>query len=221
MVFANYRRLRVCPALPISQLKRNEGKADEMRDISWSEGTWTNEPAEVSHRGNDLLVTAVEGSDAWRLTSYGFIHDNEHGLLVEFPQDSAMEVEFTAAFSQQFDQAGIFIRVSAEHWIKAGVEFADGRPQVGAVVTNGYSDWSLCPVPEWVDQRILIRVSRSGDTLTIRARAGEGSLQLVRVVPLAPELYVEAGPLVCAPTRAGLVVPIHSWRLAEPDSSLH
>ena len=58
-------------------------------------------PAEAS--GCDLVV---EGSDARRIASYGFIHDSEHALLAAFPGDSAVEVEFTAAFSEQFDQAG-------------------------------------------------------------------------------------------------------------------
>ena len=44
--------------------------------------------------------------------------------------------------------AGIFIRVSAEQWAKAGVEYADGSLQVGAMVTDGSSDWSLAPVPD-------------------------------------------------------------------------
>ena len=87
-------------------------------------------------QGSDLVVTAQEGSDAWRLTSYGFVHDSEHALVAPFPIDTAMEVEFTADFSAQFDQAGIFVRVSAERWVKAGVEFTDGLPFVGAVVTD-------------------------------------------------------------------------------------
>ncbi len=132
-----------------------------------------------------------------------------------------MEVEFTAAFSQQFDQAGVFIRASDTHWIKTGVEYADGRPQLGAVVTDGLSDWSLAPVPDWLDRRILIRVSRSGDALTVRASVAGGELQLLRVIPFAPDLYAEAGPLVCAPTRVGLTVPFHAWRVAPADASLH
>lgn len=132
-----------------------------------------------------------------------------------------MEVEFTAAFSEQFDQAGIFVRASSERWVKAGVEFADGRPQVGAVVTDGYSDWSLAPVPQWVGRRVLVRISRSGNALTIRARMDDEPLQLVRVVPFPTDLDAEAGPLVCAPSRAGLVVPLHTWRLTEPDARLH
>jgi len=192
-----------------------------MTDIPWSRGEWTNQPAAVVEQEGDLLVTAAESSDAWRITSYGFIHDTEHALLAPFPQDSAMEVEFTAALSQQFDQAGIFVRVGPEHWIKAGVEFADGAAQLGAVVTDRFSDWPLAPVPDWNGGRVRIRISRVGDALTIRAAANGGELQLVRVVPLDPELIAVAGPFTCAPTRAGLTVPFHTWRTTPPDSHLH
>lgn len=95
------------------------------------------------------------------------------------------------------------------------------RPQLGAVVTDGLSDWSLAPVPDWLDRRILIRVSRSGDALTVRASVAGGELQLLRVIPFAPDLYAEAGPLVCAPTRVGLTVPFHAWRVTPADASLH
>ena len=190
-------------------------------DIPWSSGAWTHPPVSAVERGKDLLVTAREGSDAWRTTSYGFVHDSEHALLAQFPEGSAVEVEFTADFSEQFDQAGIFVRVSGEQWVKAGVEFADGACQLGAVVTNGLSDWSLAPVPEWRGSRVLVRVSRSGDALTIRAGAAGGPLQLVRVAPLDPVADAYAGPFTCAPTRAGLMVPFHAWRAVEPDDALH
>lgn len=192
-----------------------------MTAIPWSAGRWTHPPANAEESDGDLLITAAEGSDAWRITSYGFIHDSEHALLAPFENDSAVEIEFTAAFSQQFDQAGIFVRVSAERWIKAGVEFADGNCQLGAVVTDGMSDWSLAPVPQWTGKRILIRLSRSGDAITLRARSQDGQLRLVRVIPFPPDLVAQAGPFVNAPSRAGLTVPIHSWRTTAPDASLH
>lgn len=192
-----------------------------MTDLSWSAGEWTHPPVAAREQGSDLVVTALEGSDAWRLTSYGFVHDSEHALVAPFPTDSAMEVEFTAAFSAQFDQAGIFVRVSPERWVKAGVEFTDGSPFLGAVVTDQRSDWSLAPVPDWAGRRVLVRVSRSGDALTIRARAQDDPLQLVRVVPFEPELVASAGPFLCAPTRAGLTVSFHAWRRTERDDQLH
>ena len=192
-----------------------------MTDIAWSEARWTHDPAGVVEERGDLVVTAVEGSDAWRITSYGFVHDSEHALLVPFEVDTAVEVEFTAAFSEQFDQAGVFVRASDERWVKAGVEFADGRPQVGAVVTDGMSDWSLAPVPEWADRRILVRVSRGADALTVRAGLVGESLQLVRVLPFPAGVSAEAGPFVCAPTRAGLAVRLHAWRVVDADGALH
>jgi len=192
-----------------------------MTDIAWSDGRWTHEPAALAKDRGDLVVTAIEGSDAWRITSYGFVHAGEHALVVPFAVDTAVEVEFTAAFSAQFDQAGAFVRVSDERWVKAGVEFADGRPQVGAVVTDGMSDWSLAPVPEWADRRILVRVSRGADALTVRAGVVREPLQLVRVLPFASSLAAEAGPFVCAPTRAGLAVRLHAWRVVEADDALH
>ncbi len=149
-------------------------------DIPWNRGEWTNQPAAVVEQAGDLLVTAAESSDAWRVTSYGFIHDTEHALLAPFPQDSAMEVEFTAAFSHQFDQAGVFIRVTAEHWIKAGVEFADGAAQLGAVVTDRFSDWSLAPAPTRAGLTVPftpggLRQRTANSTDAVRAERGCGS----------------------------------------------
>jgi regulation of enolase protein 1 (concanavalin A-like superfamily) len=190
-------------------------------DLSWSAGEWTHPPVTTAEHGGDLLVTAAKGSDAWRLTSYGFVHDSEHALLSPFPMNSAMEVEFTAAFSHQFDQAGAFVRVSAERWVKAGVEFADRRHHIGAVVTDRRSDWSLSPTPDWADRRILIRISRTTDALTVRAGPDHAELQLVRVAPFEASLIASPGPYTCAPTRAGLTVRFHAWRMTEPDLSLH
>ena len=120
-----------------------------MLDVDWTAGSWTTEPSDVVIGGDGMRVTAREGSDAWRTTSYGFVHDTEHALLAPFPQDSAVEVSFRLDFSGQFDQAGVFVRVDETNWIKTGVELSDGTESVGAVVTRGVSDWSLSPVPEW------------------------------------------------------------------------
>ena len=192
-----------------------------MREIPWDGGRWSNKPVAAVQEGSDLVVTAEEGSDAWRLTSYGFVRDSEHALLVPFSQNCAMEVEFTAGFTEQFDQAGIFVYASPEKWVKTGLELSDGVLCAGAVVTDVFSDWSLSPVPKWRDQVVTLRVSREGNALTIRARPAGGPLQLLRVIPMGPEVELEAGPFVCAPSRAGLKVRFHSWRLGEADTSLH
>ena len=178
-------------------------------------------PERAAEKDGRLLVTAVEGSDAWRHTCYGFVHDSEHALLEEWNREHAVEVAFTAAFEAQFDQAGLMIRVDAEHWIKAGVEFADGAPQLGAVVTDGSSDWSVGPVPDWAGREVTIRASRMADAVIIRARVEEEPWRLVRLAPLDEAATAEAGPYCCAPSRAGLTVSFSAWNLTEPDESLH
>lgn len=192
-----------------------------MADIEWTSGEWTTPPVRHEVRPDGLHVEAQEGSDAWRITSYGFIHDTEHALLAPFPPESAVEVTFLSDFSAQFDQAGVFIRADAETWIKAGIERSDGVDSLGAVTTRGSSDWSLSPVPDWHGRLVTIRASRSGDAVTIRARVDEEPWRMVRVTPLSPDVIVSAGPFCCAPTRSGLTVQFTAWRATEADASLH
>ncbi len=61
-----------------------------MTSIPWSAGHWTHPPVAADEDGDDLVVTAAEGSDAWRVTAYGFVHDSEHALLAPFPEGSAV-----------------------------------------------------------------------------------------------------------------------------------
>jgi len=190
-------------------------------DIPWKSGAWTTLPAAAEESPGRLLVTAAEGSDAWRHTGYGFVHEDEHALLETWDAGNAVEVSFAAAFEAQFDQAGLMIRVDAEHWIKAGVEFVDGAPQLGAVVTAGKSDWSVAPVPDWAGREVTVRASRLDDAVIVRARVEEEPWRLVRLAPLDPDAAAEAGPYCCAPSRAGLTVEFTAWRLTEPDSHLH
>ena len=189
--------------------------------VPWSDGRWTTAPADAREDGDGLLVTAVEGSDAWRTTAYGFVHDTEHALLAPLEPGTAMEVTFSGDFSAEFDQAGMFVRVDEENWTKAGVEFADGALQLGAVVTHRFSDWSVAPVPDWAGRPITVRVSRAGDAIVVRARAGEEPFRLVRIAHLAPEAAATAGPMVCAPSRAGLTVRFASWTTGPADASIH
>lgn len=190
-------------------------------DVGWSAGTWTNPPARVVADQDGLAVTARAGSDAWRTTSYGFVHDTEHALLAPFAPGTATEVSFRLDFSAQFDQAGVFVRVDDTTWVKAGVELSDGEEGLGAVVTRGVSDWSLAPVPSWRGRLVTVRVSRSGDALTVRARVDDEPWRLVRVAPLARDAVAAAGPFCCAPSRDDLTVRFTSWRTTPADASLH
>ncbi|MGW7406121.1 DUF1349 domain-containing protein [Streptomyces sp. NPDC054833] len=189
--------------------------------VPWHEATWLNEPQRMETDGPDLLVTARARSDFWRTTSYGFIRDDGHALLHDFPQDSATEVTFFADFETLYDQAGLMVRVDAETWIKAGVEASDGVPQLGAVVTRGVSDRSLAPVPDWHKRSVTVRASRRGDAVTVRARCEDGPWRTVRLAPLPAEASATAGPFCCSPERDGLEVRFTRFTQGPADTALH
>lgn len=71
---------------------------------------------------------------------------------------------------EQFDQAGLFVVLDTQHWVKAAIETSDGSLQLRAVVTWPRSDWSVAPVPQWAGREVTVRASLSEGALTIRAR---------------------------------------------------
>jgi regulation of enolase protein 1 (concanavalin A-like superfamily) len=108
-----------------------------------------------------------------------------------------MALRFRGDFEAQYDQAGLMLRVDAEHWIKAGLEFADGRLWLSVVVTNGVSDWSQQPAPEPdADGWWSIRAVREHDAIQILS--GD---QPVRLAPLADG--AASGPMCAAPKGPG------------------
>jgi regulation of enolase protein 1 (concanavalin A-like superfamily) len=194
---------------------RRTGATMKRQDLAWEDGAWTNEPVAVRRAGAALVVEAAKGSDFWEKTLYGFERASGHALLAPFSEQSAVEVSFDLrGFDALYDQAGVMLWGSRTQWIKAGVEINDGVPCVGAVVTDGYSDWSLAPVPEWQERIVTIRASRTKDAVIGR------TIRVARFAP-APATGAQAGPLVCAPERAGLQVRFTRWTTSEADHELH
>jgi hypothetical protein len=187
----------------------------------WDAGTWLNEPATRVDDAGHLHVTADQGSDFWQVTSYGFRRDSGHALLYPLAPDEAIEVAFLADFTHLYDQAGVFLRVDDVTWIKAGIEHTDGVPHLSAVVTRGLSDWSTFPVPDWFGRPVTIRLSRSGDAVTVRGRVEAEPWVMIRLAPLDPAAVATAGPFCAAPERAGLTVRFTRTRLGPADAGLH
>ncbi|MBP2708228.1 DUF1349 domain-containing protein [Microbispora sp. RL4-1S] len=193
----------------------------QRHSIAWSEATWLNPPPHAEADGDRLVVTTGERTDFWRTTSYGFVHADGHALLTDFPTGTAVEVGFVAAVDRLYDQAGLMVWVDEANWIKTGVEMCDGVAQVGAVVTRDLSDWSQAPVPEWAGREITMRVSRSGDAVTIRARCEDGPWRMLRLAPLAPDAKASAGPFCCSPEGAGLKITFTRFSTGPADAELH
>lgn len=192
------------------------------RDILWKEGTWTNEPAEWRIERKSLFVQAMPESDYWENTLYGFIHRNGHALLTELKRTEAMEVTFSLRdFSELYDQAGLMVMYDETHWIKAGIEVIDGKPNISVVTTDTYSDCSNFPVADWEGEDITFRVSPFCDAVLIRARTSNSGWITVRLSRFPFEEGIKAGPMVCAPIRKDLRVEFTRWIKTKPDIAQH
>lgn len=182
--------------------------------------TWLNEPLEWSDRDGTLTVVTGDRKDFWRTTHYGFVHDDGHVYGREIEGDFAATVEFSAEYEALYDQAGLMVRLDERNWIKAGIEFTDGKHHLSVVVTREFSDWSVLPLPE-APTKIRLRMSRYGDALRVEYALGDGGFQMLRLAYLPPEGAAFVGPMCCSPQRAGLVVTFRNFTIGEPARELH
>nr|WP_270171197.1 DUF1349 domain-containing protein [Paenibacillus sp. SYP-B4298] len=190
--------------------------------VEWTAGKWTVAPVLVREEQGDMHVTPCKGSDFWEKTLYGFEHRDGHALLAPWSAEEGIEVSFRlAGLTELYDQAGLMLWTGERQWIKAGIELNDGVPHLAVVATDEYSDWSLSPVPEWAGLEVTVRASQLKDAVIIRARAGHGNWRTIRVVRFPEHAGRQAGPFVCAPTRAGLEVVFTRWAKTAADTDLH
>lgn len=94
-----------------------------------------------------LLIAPKAKQDFWRKTYYDPLLVKDDGaflyhLVAEKDLPVTIETSFSLTPKAQFDQAGIIVRLDADHWIKTGIEVVDEQARLSCVVTNGFSDWS-------------------------------------------------------------------------------
>ncbi|WBS00710.1 DUF1349 domain-containing protein [Pseudoduganella sp. SL102] len=167
--------------------------------------TWLNEPP--SHHIDDgaLQVVTGDGTDFWRITSYGFIRDSGHFLGQPVAAPFTAQVRVEADFTELYDQAGLMVRIDAHRWLKAGVEFSDGQAMLSTVLTNELSDWATMPAPP-LPEGFWLRVTVENGAIRIQYSADGRTWPMLRLAPFpAAEQYL-VGPMCCTPQRAGLAV---------------
>lgn len=129
--------------------------------------SWFNEPEAVAfERG--LVMTTRAKTDFWQRTHYGFRRDDGHCLLAARAGDFSLETRVEFSPRTRYDQCGLMVRIDAENWIKASVEYEDGEiSRLGSVVTNlGYSDWATQDISSTVTS-LCHRIGRTGGDFLI------------------------------------------------------
>jgi regulation of enolase protein 1 (concanavalin A-like superfamily) len=169
---------------------------------------WINEPAHWSGADGVLTVTADGGTDFWRTTHYGFVHDNGHVYGDEVDGDFDLTMRVRAAYADQFDQAGAMVRVDERHWLKTGIEYVDGRMRFSTVITLVYSSWAVADLPAGAAE-LSLHVARRGDSVEVRYGVDRGPAEMAAVVYLPPGTPVFAGAMCAAPEGTSFEVSFH------------
>jgi regulation of enolase protein 1 (concanavalin A-like superfamily) len=180
-----------------------------------SDGVWLNKPERWSAEGDSLQIVTDKATDFWRETHYGFSRDSGHFL--GFPTTDAFTAELRVQgdFQALYDQAGIMVRIDAQRWVKAGIEFSDGRAMLASVLTDQRSDWATAPYEHEAGD-FWMRATVSNGVLRLQASADGKLWPLMRLAPFAKANSYLVGPMACTPERAGLKVVFSTFRLTPP-----
>ncbi|MBR4046072.1 MAG: DUF1349 domain-containing protein, partial [Alistipes sp.] len=101
---------------------------------------WFNEPESWSINNNTLTMDVTPQSDYWRISHYGFTVDDAPFLYTLRGGEFEVKVKISGDYKVRFDQAGLMLRIDKENYIKAGIEFVDGKYNLSTVVTHKTSD---------------------------------------------------------------------------------
>ncbi|KAK3679215.1 hypothetical protein LTR78_000776 [Recurvomyces mirabilis] len=150
----------------------------------------------------NMEITAYPTTDIWRrdATPAGDVFNAPYIYITTTSKNfKRLATTVTVPWKTQFDQGGLLISfpntASSEpdkacRWIKAGIELFEGKPALGVVGTDRFSDWSLAPMPrgaggEEGDQRTArFEAVRDGTTLWVYVVVG-GERQALREVKWA------------------------------------
>jgi regulation of enolase protein 1 (concanavalin A-like superfamily) len=182
---------------------------------------WLNEPDRWAVTPDGLKVTTNQATDFWRETHYGFTRDSGHFFGREVAGEFTAALRVRAQYETLYDQAGIMVRLDEAHWIKAGIELADGESLLGSVLTIGKSDWAVGSFRGDASD-VWIRVTVSRGVLRLQASADGRRWPLVRLCPFPVAERFWVGPMCCTPQRAGLDVLFSDFTVTPPrERALH
>ena len=144
---------------------------------------WLNEPQQWEIKDGKTLVMDVPAkTDFWRISHYGFTVDDGPFYYATYGGEFEAKVKITGNYVTTFDQMGLMLRIDHENWIKAGVEYVDGKQNVSAVVTHRTSATNVLPYVSKHRNIRILRTNRNGRRLyfarvkSIQANVSSNSL---------------------------------------------
>ncbi|MBP1164393.1 MULTISPECIES: DUF1349 domain-containing protein [unclassified Chryseobacterium] len=179
--------------------------------------TWFNEPEKWEIKNNSLSMFVTPQSDYWRVSHYGFTVDDAPFYYTTYGGEFEAKVKITGSYKARFDQMGLMLRTDKEHYIKAGVEFVDGKYNLSTVVTHNKSDWSVITL-EKTPSALWIKAVRRLDAVEIFYSFDDKNYIMMRNAPLQDNTPVMVGLMAACPDGEGFNAVFENFQVKHlPD----
>ena len=163
---------------------------------------WFNEPASWEIEGRTLTIDVTPQSDYWRVSHYGFTVDDAPFYWTEYGGEFEAKVKISGDYKVRFDQAGLMLRIDPENYIKAGIEFVDGRYNISVVVTHHTSDWSVIVLDRPVDF-VWLKAVRRLDAVEIFYSFDDNEYVMMRNAWMQDNTPMKVGMMGASPDGNG------------------
>ena len=179
---------------------------------------WFNEPEQWTIENDTLTMNVTPQTDYWRISHYGFTVDDAPYLYTLRGGEFEAKVCISGDYVSRFDQAGLMLRIDRENYIKAGIEFVDGRYNLSAVVTHRTSDWSIIPLEKPVPF-VWIKAVRRLDAVEIFYSFDDREYTLMRNAWLQDNTPVMVGVMGASPDGSGFTARFGGFAIKHlPDA---
>lgn len=178
---------------------------------------WFNEPENWTIENETLTMDVTPQSDYWRISHYGFTVDDAPFLYTTRGGEFEVKVKISGEYKERFDQAGLMIRIDKENYIKAGIEFVDGKYNLSTVVTHTTSDWSVIELDKPVEF-VWIKAVRRLDAVEIFYSFDDKHYTMMRNCWLQDNTPVMVGMMAACPDGKGFKATFSDFKIKHlPD----
>lgn len=203
------RRLFFCAVMLVAAAT---GQAQTLEKMQWF-----NEPQSYEIKGKTMVVDVPGHCDYWRISHYGFTVDDAPFYYAVYGGEFEAKVKISGDYKVRFDQAGLMIRIDKENWLKAGIEFVDGKFNLSAVVTHHTSDWSVITLDRPVDS-VWIKAVRRLDAIEVFYSFDDKQYTMMRNCWMQDNTPVQVGLAAACPDGEGFKARFDNFQVKHlPD----
>lgn len=164
-----------------------------------------------------LTMSVTPHTDYWRISHYGFTVDDAPFYYATYGGEFEVKVKITGDYKVRFDQAGLMLRIDKENYIKAGIEFVDGKFNLSTVVTHHTSDWSVISLDKPVPY-VWIKAIRRKDAVEVFYSFDDQTYTMMRNAWMADNTPMMVGVMGACPDGEGFNVTFEHFQVKHlPD----